>query len=158
MHKWKHLLKVVVILCLAMMLLPSSSASADGVTVSIDAPAEVDAGTDFIARVDITDVTNFDAANYDITYNSTVLEVTDVTDGIIGDAAIPVDMWGFVPAGTQGTIRVIQNIPGLSGVSGSGYLSEIHFHVVGSAGNTSGITMSNGYSVTIPQPRYRRLG
>jgi hypothetical protein len=144
MHKWKHLLKVIVILCLAIILLPSSIASADGVTVSIDAPAEVDAGTDFIARVDITDVTDFDAANYDITYDSSILEVTDVTDGVIDGTAIPVGMWGFVPAGTQGTIRVIQNIPGISGVSGSGYLSEIHFHVVGSAGSTSGITMSNG--------------
>jgi hypothetical protein len=144
MHKWKHLLKLVVILCLAMVLVPSSIASADELTVSIDAPAEVDAGADFIARVNITEVANFDAANYDITYDSSILEVTDVTDGIIDGTAIPVDMWDFVPAGTQGTIRVIHNIPGISGVSGSGYLAQIHFHVVGSAGNTSGVTMSNG--------------
>jgi len=39
---------------------------------------------------------------------------------------------------------VINNVPGLPGVSGSGYLSEIHFHVVGSAGNTSDITLSSG--------------
>ena len=144
MNKWKRLLIVGVILSLAMMLLFPSIAAADEVTVSIDAPAEVGEGTDFIARVSITEVTNFDACNYDITYDPTILEVSDVTDGIIGGTAIPVGMWGFVPAETQGTIRVIQNVPGLSGVSGSGYLSEIHFHVVGAYCNTSDITLSNG--------------
>ena len=144
MNKWRCLLIVGVILCLAMVLVPSSIASADGVTVSIDAPAEVDAGIDFTARVSITDVTNFDAANYDITYDPLILEVTDVTDGVIGGTAIPVSIWGLIPSGVQGKIRVIQNIPGLPGVSGSGYLAEIHFHVVGSTGNTSDITLSNG--------------
>ncbi len=144
MNKWKRLLIVGVILSLAMMLLFPSIAAADEVTVSIDAPAEVGEGTDFIARVNITEVTNFDACNYDITYNPTILEVTDVTDGVIGGTAIPVGMWGFVPAETQGTIRVIQNVPGLSGASGSGYLSEIHFHVVGAYCNTSDITLSDG--------------
>jgi len=144
MKKWKHLLMVGVILGLAMVLFPFFIASAQEVTVSIDAPDEVDGGTDFITTVDITDVTDFDACNYDITYNPLILEVTDVTYGIIGETVIPVDMWGFVPAETQGTIRVIQNVPGLSGVSGSGYLAQIHFHVVGSAGKTSNITPSNG--------------
>ncbi len=144
MNKWKRILIVGVILSLAIMLLFPSIAAADEVTVSIDAPAEVDAGTDFIARVNITEVTNFDACNYDITYDPTILEVTDVTDGVIGGTTIPVGIWGFVPAETQGTLRVINNVPGLPGVSGSGYLSEIHFHVVGSAGNTSDITLSSG--------------
>ena len=144
MKTWKRPFVLGVILYLAMMLLFPFIAAADEVTVSIDAPAEVDAGADFTARVNITEVINFDACNYDITYDHLILEVTDVTDGIIGETVIPVDMWDFVPAETQGTIRVIQNVPGLSGVSGSGYLSEIHFHVVGSAGNTSDISLSNG--------------
>jgi len=144
MKKCKRLLVVGVILCLAIALVPFSSASAGDVTVSIDATAEVDSNTDFIARVNITEVTNFDAANYDITYDPLVLEVTDVTDGIIGETVIPVEIWGFIPAETQGKIRVVNNVPGFPGVSGSGYLAEIHFHVVGSAGSTSDITLSNG--------------
>jgi len=135
---------VGVILSLVMVLVTPSIASAQEVTVSIDAPAEVGEGTDFIARVSITDVTNFDAANYDITYDPLILEVTDVTDGIIGGTVTPADMWGFIPAETQGTIRVINNVPGLPGVSGSGYLAEIHFHVVGEYCNTSDVTLSNG--------------
>ena len=146
MKRLKRLLVAGAVLCLsAMPLLLLIVASAEGgVTVSIDAPAEVDGGTDFIARIDITEVTDFDAANYDITYDPLILEVTDVTDGIIGETVIPVDMWDFVPPETQWTIRVIQNVPGLSGVSGSGYLAEIHFHVVGEYCNTSDITLSNG--------------
>ena len=144
MNKWRRLLIVGVILSLAIVLVPHFIASAQEISVSIDAPAEVGEGTDFIARVSITDVTNFDAANYDITYDPTILEVTDVTDGVIDGTAIPADMWDFVPAKTQGNIRVINNVPGLPGVSGSGYLADIHFHVVGECCNASDITLSNG--------------
>ena len=144
MNEWKRPLIVGVILSLAIMLLVPSIAVAADATVSIDAPAEVGEGTDFIARVNITEVVNFDAANYDITYDPTIIEVTDVTDGVIGGTAIPVGMWGFIPAETQGTIRVIQNVPGLSGANGSGYLAQIHFHVVGEYCNTSDITLADG--------------
>ena len=111
-----------------------------GATVSIDAPDEVAQGTDFVARVNITGVIDFDAANYDVTYDPSVLKVTSVTNGLIDGPTIPVDMWGLI---TSGTIRVVQNVPGLSGVSGSGYLAEIHFRVIGSAGETSNINLSN---------------
>ena len=145
MKRCKYLLVAGAVLCLAMvLLLPSIATAAGEVTVSIDAPDEVGEGADFTVRIAITDVTNFNAANYDITYDSTVLEVTDVTDGLIGETIIPVGMWGFVPAETQGTIRLIQNVPGLPDVSGSGYLAEIHFHVVGSASDTSDIVPCNG--------------
>jgi hypothetical protein len=142
---FKRLLAVGAVLCLAMVLvIPSIALSLGDVAVSIDAPAEVGEGGDFIARVNITDVANFDAANYDIAYDPLILEVTDVTDGLVGETLISVDMWDSVPSGTQAMIRVIQNVPGLSGVSGSGYLAEIHFHVAGSAGKASNITPSNG--------------
>jgi hypothetical protein len=45
---------------------------------------------------------------------------------------------------SAGTYRVIQNIPVLTGVSGSGYLAVLHFHVIGSEGDSSAITLSNG--------------
>ena len=141
MKSWKWLLVTGAVLCLAAALVSPSIVIAQEVTVSIDAPAEVAESTDFIARVSITEVTDFDACNYDVTYDPAVLEVTNVTDGIIDGTTIPVDMWGVI---TSGTIRVIENVPGLSGVSGSGYLAEIHFHVVGEYCNTSDIAFSNG--------------
>ena len=113
----------------------------DSVRVSIGAPPELHQGSDFVATVNIDEVTSFDAANYDITYDPTVLEVTDVTDGAIGGTAIPVDMWSVV---ATGRLRVINNVAGLGMASGSGYLAEIHFHVLGSAGTSSNIELSNG--------------
>jgi len=38
----------------------------------------------------------------------------------------------------------VENVPGLAGVSGSGYLAELHFHVLGLDGESSDIDLSNG--------------
>jgi len=123
-------------------------------TVTLDAPAEVAPGSDFIARVNILWLQDFDAAQFDITYDADVLQFTDVTDGLINSTAIPAD-WGFMPPGEPGTIRVITNVAGAPGVTGAGYLADIHFHVVGSACNTSALSLSNGvlsdkYGAAIP--------
>lgn len=141
MKKRKHLLMVGAILCLVAGFLSASIVRTQGeVTVTIDAPDEVAEGSDFVARVNITGVIDFDATNYDVNYDPTVLKVTSVTNGLIDGTTIPVDIWGLI---TPGTIRVVQNVPGLSGVSGSGYLAEIHLRVIGSAGETSDINLSN---------------
>jgi len=112
-----------------------------GITVSISAPDDIAEDADFIARININQVTNFDATNYDVTYDSAVLEVANASSGLIAGTTIPIDAWRVI---SPGKIRIIQNIPGLSGVSGSGYLAEIHFHVLGSAGSSSNIDLSNG--------------
>ena len=148
-----HLVWGGVVLCLSLGLLlsPSLANAQAPVTVTIDAPAEVAPGSDFTARVAIVSVTDFDACNYDVTYDTNILEIVGseggaagVTAGLIGTTDIPVDLWGFVPSGTPGRIRVIQNVPGVAGVSGSGYLAEIHFHVIGAGGTSSAITLENG--------------
>lgn len=144
---WKHLLAVWGAVLLAVLLVVGLLFSLLGccaqgeVTVSIDAPDEVAEGSDFIARANITRVSDLDAANYDVTFDPTVLEVTDVTAGLIGGTTVAVDIWRVI---SPGTLRVVNNVPGLSGVSGSGYLAEIHFHVVVPAGDTSDINLSNG--------------
>ena len=143
---------VVLFLTLSIMALApahaSPTAGADGVTVSINVPTEAAEGQSFVARVMIDNVVDFDACNYDVTYDPAVLEVPNlpdsVTSGLVSGVTIPVDMWGFPPPETQGTIRVIQNVPGLDGVSGAGYLAEIRFHVVGSVDNTSTIVPHDG--------------
>jgi len=115
------------------------------ITVTIVAPAEVLEGGDFIARVNISAVEDFDSCDYYVTYDPAVIEVTDVTNGLIDGTEIPVDSWGFIPPpDTQGTIRVIENLPGVTGVSGEGYLAEIHFDVVGSACNNSELDLHDG--------------
>ena len=118
-----------------------ATVSATGVTVSASAPAQVGPGTDFVASVNITSVTGFDACNYDITYDPSVINVTGVTNGLIGNTTIPVVMWQQV---ASGKIRVIEDIPGVSGVTGSGYLAQIDCHVIGAYGSTSTIVFSDG--------------
>jgi hypothetical protein len=109
--------------------------------VSIDAPAEATADSDFTANVSISDVTDFDACQYDVTFDATVLRLDDVTSGLIGSTPVPVDIYNELSAGT---FRVIQNVPGLTGVTGSGYLAVLHFHVIGAEGSSSDIDLSNG--------------
>ncbi|MFO7917712.1 MAG: cohesin domain-containing protein, partial [Anaerolineae bacterium] len=124
-------------------------------TVSANAPAEVGEGaTGFEVTIDIDDVTDLAAAQFDVTYDPDVVRVTGteggtegVTAGEVGGNTIDVDMWGFVPEGAEGTVRVIVNVPGeAASVSGSGYLAKVHFDVVGSSGDTSNIDPSNGLS------------
>ena len=140
-RKLLSLLVVSTLLCLAVTLSLTSTSNAQGVTVSIDAPAEVDAGTNFTARVNITDVTNFNACNYNITYDPSVFNLTDVTAGLIGGTTIPVVIWNEPVPGTG---SVVENVPGLSGVNGSGYLAELHFDIIGEYNITSEIVISDG--------------
>ena len=141
MKRFKQLLFIGVILNIALALVLPATASASVVTVSIDAPAEVGPGTSFIARVNITGVTNFDACDYNITYDPSVFNMTDVTAGLIGGTAIPIDFWN---ENVSDTIKVIENVPGTSGVNGSGYLAELHFDIIGPYSITSEIVISNG--------------
>jgi subtilisin family serine protease len=111
------------------------------VTVSVDAPDTAAPDSDFTANIDISQVTELDSGNYDITFDPLVLQLDDVTSGLIGSTTIPVDMYNEM---SPGTYRVVQNVPGLTGLSGSGYLAILHFRVIGSEGDSSAITLSNG--------------
>jgi hypothetical protein len=116
-------------------------AATSGVIVTIDAPAGAAPDSDFIVDISISDVADFDACNYDIIFDASVLRLDTVTSGLIGSTEIPVDLYNEV---TSGTYRIIQNVPGLAGVTGSGYLAELHFHVTGSIGNSSLVSPFNG--------------
>jgi PKD repeat protein len=141
-----------VILTLMVALFPISVASAGNVTISIDAPdEELDAGSELVVTVSITEVTDIDSFQFDVSYDPSIIEVIGaegagqgVTDGLIDSTAVPIPMWGFEPPGTQGTIKVLGNMPGIAGVSGSGYLAQIHFNVTGWPGSTSELTLSEG--------------
>jgi len=116
-------------------------AATPGVTVSLGTPDEVAPDSDFTANVNISQVVNFDACNYDVSFDASVLRLDNVTSGLIDSTPIPVDVANEV---SPGTWTVVQNVSGLAGVSGSGYLAVLHFHVVGSGGDTSPISLANG--------------
>jgi hypothetical protein len=132
---------MMVIMALVLGAMMAAPAVAADVTVSVDAPEQVSPDSDFTVNINISEVTDFDACNYDITYDSSVLRLDSVASGHIGSTTIPVDVYNEVG---DGTYRVIQNVPGLAGVSGTGYLAVLHFHVIGSEGDSSDITLSNG--------------
>jgi len=142
----RKVLGMIIIVALVLMLWVAIPAAAAEVTVNVDAPALVSPDSDFTVNLNITEVTDFDACNYDFSYDSAVLRLDSVASGLIGSTAIPVDVYNEIGPGTY---RVIQNVPGLTGVTGSGYLAVLHFHVLGAEGDSSDITLSNGMIASI---------
>jgi len=151
---FKRFLPGVVILSLLLALFPFAVAgSTDGVVVSIEAPAEDPRYCENITvNVNISNVTNLDSCQFEVSYNTSILEVIGaeggaqgVTNGMVDSTTITVDMWAFDPVGTPGKLFILENVPGLAGASGSGYLCQIHFHVIGSFCQTSNITLSSGH-------------
>lgn len=117
------------------------AAAADACSVTINAPPEVAAGASFTASVDIGQIAALDAGQFDISFDESALRLEDVTAGQVGTAAVPVDLWSRVGPGTY---RVIVNVPGVPGVSGSGSLAVLHFQAVGPAAGAT-LTPSNGF-------------
>lgn len=113
----------------------------DNITVSIEAPSELFKDSDFIANVSISQLTGLDADNFNVTFNPAVIRLDDVTNGLIDSTTMPVDGYHQV---SVGNFSVVQNLSGVTGVTGSGTLASLHFHVIGTAGQTSNIALSNG--------------
>ena len=143
MLKFKH----VAIISAVIILLVAQFPIALGVDtkVSVSAPDEVKPGDVFSAYIMIEDVTDFDAGQFDLSFDSDVIAVVDdeVKNGEIGSQEVPILVWNFKPGSTN-LIRVIYDLPGADGVSGSGYLAKIIFEVTGDDGDTNSIEISNG--------------
>jgi cell division septation protein DedD len=111
------------------------------VRVSAPAPEEVEEGGTFDVTIDISDVTGLDSGQFDLSFDSSVVNATNVTDGHLDGETIPILMWTSVDADT---IRVMVNAPGAEGVNGSGYLAKIGFEVKGKGGDESVLDIANG--------------
>jgi hypothetical protein len=70
----------------------------------------------------VANVTDFNSGQFDLSFNSSVVNVTDVKEGEIDGVAVPIFMWHSFDADT---VRVRISIPKDVGVNGSGYLAEI---------------------------------
>jgi hypothetical protein len=111
------------------------------VAVNIVAPEIAPSDYDFKATVNIDEVYDLNACNYDITFDPDKLRLDSVTCGLIAGTIIPVVQYNEIRPGTW---RIVNNTEGLSGIDGSGYLAVLHFHTIGSMGNDASIGMSNG--------------
>lgn len=111
--------------------------------VSISAHDMVKPGDVFSAYIMIEDVTDLDAAQFDLSFDPDVIAVVDdgVKNGEIEGQEIPILFWRYVDPTTT---AVVVDLPGVDGVSGSGYLAEIIFEVTGDDEDTSSIELSNG--------------
>lgn len=110
--------------------------------VSVNAPAQVVKGSPFTVTVDITNTTALDAGQFDVSFDESVIQLDDVTAGVLGTTQIPIALWNKLGTGTY---RIIVNVPGVPGVNGSGYLAVLHFHALSSVGNSSAVSLSNGF-------------
>ena len=112
-------------------------------TITVNAPEEM-VSEPFTATIDIDDVTNLDSGQFDLSFDSSVVDVSGVSDGSIDGTSIPIAMWSYI---NNDTIRVLFDLPGISGVSGGGELAKIDFSVEGKIGDTSILDISKGLLV-----------
>ncbi len=92
--------------------------------VSVNAPESVE--SDFNVVIEIENVVDLDSGQFDLYFDPAAVNVTSVDDGNIGGTTIPIDNWAV----DRDRIRVLFNLPGIDGVSGSGSLATIHFETV----------------------------
>ena len=134
---WKRNFTIGICFAAILMVFAVFPAQAQQPTVSIIAPEWVE-GTTGYAVVEITNVNNLDAGQFDLSFNSDVLKVVNVEDGSIEGTKIPVQ-WHSID---DGTVRVIFNLEGVTGISGSGQLARIGFEVIGDG--ESNLLISSG--------------
>ena len=117
------IISIIIILLMASIIL-ATPAAASQTSVNVNSPEKVDG--DFIVTIEIEDVTNLDSGQFDLYFDPAAVNVTDVDDGDIGGTTMPIADWAV----DEGRIRVLFNLPGIDGVSGSGSLATIHFETV----------------------------
>ncbi len=86
--------------------------------------------------IDASQVQQLHAASYNITYDPEILEVTGVTDGLIGEVNLPVDNWNIIEPGEAGQpnrVSIVQEVEADGSASGDGYLAVLQVRPV--AGN-----------------------
>jgi len=121
---------------------PTSSEQPTGLVISISTAEEV--SDNFDLSIDIANVADLDSGQFDVCFDSNVIEVTEINNGSIEGTEIPVDMWQQIDADT---VRILFNLPGVDSVTGSGHLATISFAVTGEAGDSCTLELSDGLLV-----------
>ncbi|GEM_PF-2318941 len=106
--------------------------------------SDVELGTTtFVATILVDNITDLNSAKFYLSFDASVLEVTAVEDGEIGEGdekeKVPIS-WSV----DAETVRVRGSLPLGEGVSGSGYLAKIEFEVKGVEGEKSELKFSEG--------------
>nr|CBH39943.1 hypothetical membrane protein [uncultured archaeon] len=115
--------------------------AAQEVEVTVNAPEYVEERATFVATIDVDDVTDLNSAQFDLSFDSSVVKVSDVNEGEIDGEDVPIFDWRFVDTDT---VMVIIMMPIGESLSGSGYLAEIEFKVKCKEGEGTELSLSNG--------------
>ena len=107
-----------------MMIIPATPVAAYQTNVNVNAPERVDG--DFDVTIEIKNVVDLDSGQFDLYFDSSAVNVTGIDDGNIDGTTTPIDNWVV----GENKIRVLFNLPGIDGVSGSGSLATIHFKTI----------------------------
>ena len=113
-----------------------------GVPVTVNAPEVISAA--FTATVDVEDISNINSGQFDMTFDPSVVNVTNVSFGEISGIEVPIVDWRFMDVDT---IRVIFKLSLVDGVSGSGYVATVDFAKVGSQSDTCTLDIADGILV-----------
>ncbi|MCK4734051.1 MAG: hypothetical protein KAT65_16485, partial [Methanophagales archaeon] len=137
-----------IVICIAAVIIcslaiPGLLAQETGAAVEVRVTPEseyVEEGATFSVTIDVDDVTNFKTGDFELSFDSEVLEYKDVADGSLGGETVPIVIENLVDAGT---VRVVCDMSEET-ASGSGHLAEVRFKVIGAEGKTSRLDISNG--------------
>ena len=117
------IISTIILLSIVSIILATPIAASQ-TSVSVNAPERVDG--DFSVVIEIENAVDLDSGQFDLTFDSDAVNVTGVDDGLIDDTVIPIDNWAV----GEDRIKVLFNLPGIDGVSGSGSLATIHFETI----------------------------
>lgn len=118
-------LAMSLVLALAVCAVPAFAAPGDA-TVTVRVEGDTAYCNNINVYLDITPVTDFCAATVTVTYDDTVLDFVSCSDGELSGEPLDVSCTEIVSGELNATIWY-----GLDGISGSGYLMDVVFHVIG---------------------------
>ena len=131
----------ILLIVIAVTSLAVTPVIAQAVEVRVNAPEYVDVGATFVVTIDITDITDLNSAQFDLSFDPDVVKISDVKKGEINGEEFFTFMHQPIAEDTERVLAFMQ--PGKS-VSGSGYLAEIKFKAKGEEGEKSELNLSKG--------------
>ncbi len=131
----------ILLIAIAFAFIAVTPVVAQPVEVRVNASEYVDVGATFVITIDITDVTDLNSAQFDLSFDPDVVKISEIKKAEINGEEFPTFMHRSVAEGTE---RVLVSMPFGKGVSGSGYLAEIEFKAKGEEGEKSELNLSKG--------------
>jgi hypothetical protein len=144
----RNALKHSIVICITAVIIcslaiPGLLAQDTGAAVEVRVTPEsehVEEGATFSVTIDVNDVADLKTGQFDLSFDSSVLELIDVEDGSLDEETVP-STKNLVDADT---VQVCVYLSKGKEASGSGHLAEVSFKVIGVEGDESVLDLSDG--------------